>query len=111
MLRRPCGRRWPTSTARWRRVCWRIGSPCREVFRPNMTTDIAVRVGPRLNADPRRVITRLFVPGAETVEGHSRARAVISRVLALDERSVEAAVRDVAVSFDGRHRDLPGTLA
>lgn len=76
-----------------------------------MTTDIAVRVGPRLNADPRRVITRLFVPGAETVEGHSRARAVISRVLALDERSVEAAVRDVAVSFDGRHRDLPGTLA
>jgi predicted GH43/DUF377 family glycosyl hydrolase len=76
-----------------------------------MNTDIAVRVGPRLNADPRRVITRLFVPGEETAEGRSRARAVITRVLALDETEVLAAVRDVATAFDARHRDLPGTLA
>lgn len=76
-----------------------------------MNSDIAVRVGPRLNADPRRVITKLFVPGEETAESRSRARAVIDRVLALDEGDVETSARAVVAAFGARHRDLAGTLA
>jgi predicted GH43/DUF377 family glycosyl hydrolase len=76
-----------------------------------MNSDIAVRVGPRLNADPRRVITKLFVPGEETAESRSRARAVVDRLLALDERDVAASARAVLAEFGTRHRDFAGTLA
>jgi predicted GH43/DUF377 family glycosyl hydrolase len=62
-------------------------------------------------ADPTRVITRLFVPGQEGFEVHeSRAGAVLRRILALDEDGVRAALDDVLVRFDRRHRDLVGTF-
>jgi predicted GH43/DUF377 family glycosyl hydrolase len=76
-----------------------------------LQNDIAVRVGPRLNADPRRVITRLFVPGEETSEGRSRARAVIDRLLALDEGEVTTSALAVVAAFGDRHRDLARTLS
>lgn len=62
-------------------------------------------------ADPTRVITRLFVPGQEGFEVHeSRAGAVLRRILALDEDGVRAALDDIVVRFDSRHRDLVGTF-
>ncbi|BBX86793.1 glycoside hydrolase family 130 protein [Mycolicibacterium aubagnense] len=65
----------------------------------------------RLTADPARVIIRLFVPGQEGFElQESRAGAVLTRVLALDEADVRAALEDVVRRFDHRHRDLVGTF-
>jgi predicted GH43/DUF377 family glycosyl hydrolase len=72
---------------------------------------LATRVAPRLEADPTRVIARLFVPGQEGFEHQdSRAGAVLARILALDEDDVRAALDDVVTRFDRRHRDLRGTF-
>lgn len=74
-------------------------------------TGLARRSPIRLHADPARVITRMFVPGQEGFEAQdSRAGAVVTRVLALDESDVRAALDDVVTRFDRRHRDLVGTF-
>jgi predicted GH43/DUF377 family glycosyl hydrolase len=65
----------------------------------------------RLDADPSRVITRLFVPGQEGFElQDSRAGAVLTRILALCDDEVRSSLDDVVTRFDGRHRDLDGTF-
>ncbi len=65
----------------------------------------------RIEADPARVITRLFVPGQEGFERQeSRAGAVLSRILALTDNDVRVALHDVLARFDKRHRDLKGTF-
>lgn len=70
-----------------------------------------VRSPERLLADPGRVITGLFVPGQESFEEQdSRAGLVLRRILDLDEADVLAALDDVIVRFDGRHRDLIGAF-
>jgi predicted GH43/DUF377 family glycosyl hydrolase len=72
---------------------------------------LARRSPVRLAADPSRVISRLFVPGQESFEPKdSRAGAVLGRILALDDADVQASLDDVTARFDGRHRDLTGTL-
>jgi predicted GH43/DUF377 family glycosyl hydrolase len=71
---------------------------------------LAVPVGPRLHPDAARVITRLFVPGEELPEGTSRGRAVIDRVLGLDDDEVAASMADIAARFATRHRALPQIL-
>ncbi|MEJ2854230.1 MULTISPECIES: glycoside hydrolase family 130 protein [unclassified Saccharothrix] len=65
----------------------------------------------RLRPDPRRVVTRLFVPGEEKPEHESRSAAVVRRVMALDEPAVEAALTRTVRSFARRHRDLRETFA
>jgi predicted GH43/DUF377 family glycosyl hydrolase len=65
----------------------------------------------RLEANPSRVITRLFVPGQEGFEyQESRAGAVLARILALDEGQVRSSLDDLVIRFNGRHRDLAGTF-
>jgi predicted GH43/DUF377 family glycosyl hydrolase len=65
----------------------------------------------RLAADPSRVISRLFVPGQEGFEHQeSRASAVLTWILALDEGQVRSSLEDVVNRFDGCHRDLAGTF-
>jgi len=72
---------------------------------------LVTRSPQRLAADRSRVITRLFVPGQEGFEHQdSRAGAVLTRILALDEDEVRASLDDVVLRFDGRHRDLAGTF-
>lgn len=72
---------------------------------------LVVRSPLRLAADPARVITQLFVPGQEGFEQQeSRAGVVLARVLAMSESEVVAALEDVAIRFDGRHRDLVGVF-
>lgn len=57
------------------------------------------------------MITRLFVPGQEGFDHQdSRTAAVIARLLALDDREVDAALDQVSVSFRDRHRDLDATF-
>lgn len=69
-------------------------------------TPFVTRLPVRLRPDPSRVITALFMPGEEMPEDHSRAAAVIERVLALPDGDVTATLAGVAAGFDGRHRGL-----
>ena len=65
----------------------------------------------RLRPDPRRVITRLFLPGQEIMgNGESRAAGVIKRILALSDEDVAQAVDEVLTEFGGRHRQFRSTL-
>ncbi|MDX3659709.1 glycoside hydrolase family 130 protein [Streptomyces sp. ID05-26A] len=65
----------------------------------------------RLRPDPRRVITKLFVPGEEVPEHESRSAAVIRRVMALDEATVCAALDRTVGLFAERHRDVRMTFS
>jgi predicted GH43/DUF377 family glycosyl hydrolase len=77
----------------------------------SLRAGLVTRSPQRLAADPSRVITRLFVPGQEGFERQdSRAGAVLSRILALDDEEVRSSLDDVVTRFDGRHRDLVGTF-
>ncbi|MEU4769429.1 glycoside hydrolase family 130 protein [Actinosynnema sp. NPDC023794] len=72
---------------------------------------IVTRASPRLRPDPRRVITKMFVPGEERPEHESRSAAVIRRVLALHEETACAALTRTLHLFEGRHRDVRATFA
>ena len=77
----------------------------------SLRSGLVTRSPQRLAADPSRVITRLFIPGQEGFEHQdSRAGAVLTRILALDEYEVRLALNDVVTRFDGRHRDLVATF-
>src|SRR5260370_4321611 len=64
----------------------------------------------RLEPDTSRVLATLFMPGEEMPEDHSRATAVIERVLALPDDEVTATLADLTSRFAGRHRDLDATF-
>jgi predicted GH43/DUF377 family glycosyl hydrolase len=73
--------------------------------------DLVRRSAVRLEADPSRVITKLFVPGQEGFEHQeSRTSPVLRRILALDESEVTEALDDVVKRFESRHRDLEATF-
>jgi predicted GH43/DUF377 family glycosyl hydrolase len=65
-----------------------------------------------LRPDPRRVITKLFLPGQEMLaRGISRADAVVQRVLAMTDDQVTQTLALTIARFGTRHPDLPATLA
>jgi hypothetical protein len=65
----------------------------------------------RLVPDPRRVITKPFLPGEEIYpDGSSRLQVVLERVMALSEREVADALALSRQTFAGRHRDLDAVL-
>jgi predicted GH43/DUF377 family glycosyl hydrolase len=68
------------------------------------------RFGPRLHADPARVVTRLFVPGEELPEGASRGHTVVDRVMDLSDDQVDQMMDQVRHDFTARHHDLDGVL-
>ena len=64
-----------------------------------------------IDANPRRVLARLFVPGHELVgDEQSRATGVLARILALPEDVIAATVDRILARYAGRHRDLSSTL-
>jgi predicted GH43/DUF377 family glycosyl hydrolase len=67
---------------------------------------LLTRTPVRLEPDPSRVLATLFMPGEEMPEDHSRATAVIERVLALSDDEVAATLADLSSRFAGRHRNL-----
>lgn len=67
---------------------------------------LVTRIPIRLEPDPSRVIATLFMPGEEMPEDHSRATAVIDRVLALSDDEVRTTLAEVTSRFAWRHRDL-----
>jgi predicted GH43/DUF377 family glycosyl hydrolase len=64
-----------------------------------------------LHADPSRVIAQLFLPGEERPLEHSRAGAIVARVLAIPEVEVARLVAQLLGDFAGRHRNYPALLA
>ncbi len=75
------------------------------------THGLVTRSAQRLAPDPGRVIAKLFVPGEELPEHESRTALVVSRVLALSDAEVDAALSAALAAFTARHRDLRGTFA
>lgn len=64
-----------------------------------------------LNRDPRRVITKPFLPGEETLpDGTSRVEVVLHRILSLADDEVGPALESVHRRFGDRHRDLSAIL-
>lgn len=75
-------------------------------------TGLARRTNVILQADPSRVLGRLFVPGHEHfTDLESRATSVLGRILALREDDVHDLLVHVRSGYDARHRDLTGMLA
>ena len=65
----------------------------------------------RLVPDPRRVITKPFLPGEEIhPDGSSRLQVVLERVMAMSEHDVADTLARAQRSFAGRHRDLNAVL-
>jgi predicted GH43/DUF377 family glycosyl hydrolase len=58
-------------------------------------------VSAHLEPDLRRIALRLFLPGEDTHEAHSRVGATARRILELSESDVEAAVKRVLTAFSG----------
>ena len=72
---------------------------------------LVTRTEHRLRPDPSRTLSRLFVPGQETlIRGESRAMAVIDRVLAMPADEADRALARTMARFSGRYRDLAETL-
>jgi len=57
----------------------------------------------RLNADPRRVIARPFIPG-----GPERLQAIVERVLSLPVEEAQASLAVVLADYKRRHKDIRG---
>jgi predicted GH43/DUF377 family glycosyl hydrolase len=59
----------------------------------------------QFTADPRRVITRLFVPG-----GPQRAKKIIGRVIRLSDAEARRLLRQILADFSQRHNNIEGVL-
>jgi predicted GH43/DUF377 family glycosyl hydrolase len=72
---------------------------------------VLTRTPLRLKPDASRTLSRLFVPGQETlINGDSRAKVVIDRVLAMSEDEVDRTVARTRARFAARYRDLDSVL-
>jgi predicted GH43/DUF377 family glycosyl hydrolase len=61
----------------------------------------------RLEPDPRRVITKPFLPREEVyADGSTRLQAVLTRIVGLSDDDVDITLGDARSLFAGRHRDL-----
>ncbi len=65
----------------------------------------------RLLPDPRRVITKPYLPGErELPNGKSRVTLVVERILAIPQDTVSAMLGNVLAEFSSRHRDFDQVL-
>lgn len=72
--------------------------------------DLAIRLGPTLTPDPRRVIVKLFVPGEDAILVRTRAHALIERISRLGDDQTGTLLRQTLARFGGRHHDLEATF-
>ena len=78
---------------------------------PGSGGQLLTRTHHRLMPDSSRRLSRLFVPGQETlIRGGSRARAVMDRVLAMSDDEVDRTLARTVARFADRYRDLNDTL-
>lgn len=72
-----------------------------------MTRQNSVRLVP----DPRRVITKLFLPRDDAYpDGKSRLTVVLDRIMAMTDVEVAATLTGVRALFSDRHRDFDAVL-
>lgn len=64
----------------------------------------------RIVPEPRRTLTRLFVPGEELPSDASRAHPLIERILSMTDDQAAESLDDVLVRFGTRHRDFRSVL-
>jgi predicted GH43/DUF377 family glycosyl hydrolase len=65
----------------------------------------------RLVPDPRRVITKPFLPREEIYpDGSSRMQVVLERIMAMSEHDVTETLTAARDGLAGRHRDLDATM-
>jgi len=61
--------------------------------------------------DPRRVITKPFIPGGDSFpDGRNRVQRILGRVLGLAESAVAPLLAETTARFSARHVDLPSVL-
>jgi len=66
----------------------------------------------RLEHDVRRVIAKRYLPGEEIGPGgHSRARLLMQRIMAIPEAQVEPLLAHTLATYAARHRDFEALLA
>ena len=64
-----------------------------------------------LAPDPRRVITKPFLPGEQTyADGSSRMQVVLDRIMAMPEHEVAVTLAEACERFTMRHRNLDAVL-
>jgi predicted GH43/DUF377 family glycosyl hydrolase len=74
-------------------------------------TAIVRRSHTEIRAHPARVISRAFDPGQEDlIRGLSRADAVVTRVLLMDEAAVARTLAETLAAYSNRHDDLRATF-
>src|SRR5687768_11267448 len=72
-----------------------------------MTSVAITRTDVQFLPDPRRVITKPFIPGDDvSVSGRSRVDRILSRILGLSEPVVISTLRATWDRFSERHADL-----
>jgi len=74
------------------------------------TPDLCTRLDVTLGPDPRRVIVKLFVPGEDGAQVHSRASALVERVASLDDDEAGWLLSRTLQRFGDRHHDLETTF-
>lgn len=67
--------------------------------------------GIQLDADPSRVVARLFLPGESTAPLRPRAEIITERVRSLSDAEALEISDALIADFSDRHYDLPGILA
>jgi predicted GH43/DUF377 family glycosyl hydrolase len=78
---------------------------------PDVSRPLLARTDQRLTPDVSRTLSRLFVPGQETlIRGESRAMAVIDRVLDMTDDEVDRTLATTMARFADRYHDLGETL-
>jgi len=76
-----------------------------------MTAIPITRTQLRLGGDPRRIITKPFVPGGEPFpEGDTRVERILARILAMPEAVVSATLNATYEAFQFRHLNLTQVL-
>src|SRR4051795_5928867 len=75
--------------------------PCLETRRVSEMTVHVTRLPIQLMPDPKRVITRLFVPGEE-----NRIREIIERLSAIPEAEVKTLLANLESNFRPVHPDI-----
>lgn len=76
-----------------------------------MTAVPVTRSQVRLSPDPRRLITKPYMPEDHgPVDGGTRVGGVIARVLGLSPDEAREALRDLRTAFSARHADLDDLL-
>jgi predicted GH43/DUF377 family glycosyl hydrolase len=76
-----------------------------------VTGDLAVRQDACLYPDPARLVTRLFLPGEELHQSHSRTAQIVERVMALPEHEVADLATQLLTTFSAHHHNYAQVLS